>query len=129
MVAAAQIARHMEDGRVFFDMAEEANPCIDCNCCCIHFRVSFYQGELDTQPGGTVPAVLTVPLTPFRVCMKGTEQGAGRCVALQADGRCSIYARRPSVCREFPAFLADGSFNPECVRLRGLYGIAPFAGA
>lgn len=125
---AMQIACPQEDGRVFFDMAEGANPCIDCNCCCIHFRVSFYHGELDTQPGGVVPAALTVPLTPFRVCMRGTERGEGRCIALQGDGRCRIYAQRPSVCREFPAFMADGSLNPECVRLRALYGISAPSG-
>jgi len=119
-----QIAVHTEDGRVFFDMTEADNPCFGCGCCCRHFRVSFYQGEVDTQPGGIVPADLTVPVTPFRVAMKGTEHGHGRCVAQQDDGRCGIYEQRPSVCREFPVFMEDGSMNPECVRLRRLYGIA-----
>jgi Fe-S-cluster containining protein len=82
------------------------NPCSGCNACCRHFRVSFYQGELDCQPG--------------------TESGYDRCIALQADGLCSIYEHRPSVCREFPVFMEDGSLNPECVRLRILHGIAPW---
>lgn len=119
----AQIVVRTEDGRVHYDMAETDNPCFGCGLCCRHFRVSFYHGELDTQPGGCVPAELTAPVTPFRTCMKGTEHGGGRCVALQDDGRCGIYEKRPSVCREFPAFMADGSLNPECVRLRRLYGI------
>ena len=95
----AQLAIHTEDGRVFFDMAETDNPCFGCGCCCRHFRVSFYQGELDSQPGGVVPADLTVPVTPFRVAMKGTEHGNGRCVSQLDDGRCGIYENRPSVCR------------------------------
>lgn len=112
-----------DDGRVFYDMSGADNPCPGCAACCMHYRVSFYQGELDTQPGGYVPAELTLQLTPFRVCMKGTEKGDGRCVALGVDGLCGIYERRPSVCREFPALMPDGSMNPECLRLRGLYGI------
>lgn len=119
----AQIVVRTEDGRVHYDMAEDGNPCFDCGICCRHFRVSFYHGEIDAQPGGWVPAELTSPVTPFRACMKGTEQGGGRCVALRDDGRCGIYDRRPSVCREFPALMADGALTPECVRLRRLYGI------
>ncbi|GAB4122483.1 MAG: hypothetical protein Fur0040_03190 [Sideroxydans sp.] len=65
-----------EDGRVFYDMSGADNPCLGCGVCCMHYRVSFYQGEIDTQPGGYVPADLVLPLTPFRVCMKGTEKGA-----------------------------------------------------
>ncbi len=120
----AQIVIRTEEGGVQYDLVDADNPCFGCGVCCRHFRVSFYQGELDTQPGGCVPADLTVPVTPFRVCMKGTEQGGGRCIAQQADNRCGIYESRPSVCREFPAFMEDGSLNPECVRLRALYGIA-----
>lgn len=111
------------DGRLFYDMANEDNPCFGCGVCCSHFRVSFYHGELDTQPGGIVPAELTVPVTPFRACMKGTEAGQGRCIALGTDGRCTIYQKRPSVCREFPVYMEDGSMNPECLRLRAMYGI------
>ncbi len=123
MSSGAQIVIRTEDGRVYYDMAGEDNPCVGCGACCRHFRVSFYHGELDTQPGGYVPAELTTQITPFRACMKGTEAGKGRCVAHQEDGRCAIYERRPSVCREFPVFREDGSMNPECVRLRGMYGV------
>ncbi|QEL64525.1 ferredoxin protein [Oryzomicrobium terrae] len=120
---AAQRAIPTEDGRVFYDMADRDNPCAGCGACCRHYRVSFYQGETDDYPGGQVPATLTVPVTPFRVAMRGTETGGGPCVAYGADGRCGIYAQRPSPCREFPAFLDDGSWNPECLRLRALLGI------
>jgi len=120
----AQIAIPTEDGRIYYDMAGTDNPCNGCSACCRHFRVSFYHGEMDTQPGGHVPADMTAQLTPFRACMKGTESGQSSCIALQADGRCGIYTHRPSVCREFPVFMEDGSFNPECVRLRALHGIA-----
>ena len=114
-----QISRPTDDGRLFHDMSDDdANPCVRCNACCRTVRVSFYQGELDTQPGGTVPAALTVPVTPFLVAMKGTETGLRPCIALGDDGRCTIYARRSSTCREFPAFLADGRPNPDCARLR-----------
>lgn len=118
-----QISIDGENERVAHDMAGSGDPCVGCGCCCKFFRVSFYHGELDTQPGGYVPAALTTAITPFRVCMKGTESGEGRCISLQADNRCSIYEKRPSVCREFPALLEDGSLNPECVRLKRLFSL------
>ncbi len=119
-----QIVITIEDGRVFYDMPEADNPCFVCGACCRHLRISFYHGELDTQPGGYVPAELATQLTPFRACMKGTESGGGRCVALTEDLRCAIYQQRPSVCREYPVFMPDGSMNPDCRRLRTLFGIA-----
>lgn len=117
-----QIVIQTEDNRVFYDMPEQS-PCTHCGVCCRHFRVSFYQGELDSFPGGFVPAELTSVVTPFLVCMKGTEQGGGRCIALQQDNRCTIYAQRPTPCREFPVYMEDGSLNPQCLRLRALHGI------
>lgn len=118
----SQIASLTEDGRVYYDMTGMDNPCFGCGACCQHFRISFYHGELDSQPGGYVPADMTVQLTPFRACMKGTEAG-GRCIALQDDTRCSIYEQRPSVCREFPVYMPDGTMNPKCMALRILFGI------
>ena len=99
------------------------SPCHGCGVCCRYFRISFYHGELDSQPGGYVPADLSVPLTPFRACMKGTEMGNGRCIAQAEDGSCTIYQNRPSVCREFPAFMEDGTLNPECIRLKRMFGL------
>lgn len=118
-----QIAIPTGDGRIYYDMTGADNPCSGCGACCRHYRVSFYCGELDSQPGGQVPADMAVKLTPFRACMKGTETGQGRCMALLDDGRCGIYAQRPSVCREFPAWMEDGSMNQDCLRLRALHGI------
>lgn len=118
----AQITIHTEDGRVFYDMTGADNPCFGCGACCRFYRVSFYHGELDSQPGGYVPTELCASITPFRACMKGTESG-GVCIALRADASCGIYGQRPSVCREFPALMPDGSLNPECVRLRKMFGI------
>ncbi len=123
----AQIAIRTDDGRMYYDMAGDDNPCFGCGACCRHFRVSFYHGELDTQPGGYVPAEFATQITPFRACMKGTEAGNGRCVAQQDNGHCAIYDRRPSVCREFPVFMEDGTMNPECLRLRALYGVTQLA--
>jgi len=121
-MAPLQIVIRTEDDRVFYDMPE-TSPCNDCGACCRHFRVSFYQGELDSFPGGFVPAEMSSPVTPFLVCMQGTEQGGGRCIALQPDNRCAIYDKRPTPCREFPVYMEDGSLNPQCLRLRAQFGI------
>ena len=109
------------DGRLFQGFGERS-PCDGCAGCCRQFRVSFYHGELDVHPGGCVPADLTTQVTPHLACMKGTELGEGRCIALSRDGRCTIYDRRPSTCREFLAILPDGRPNPECKALRERWG-------
>ncbi|MEI2416887.1 YkgJ family cysteine cluster protein [Orrella sp. JC864] len=109
------------------------NPCLSCGACCAHFRVSFYFGEADPAYGGTVPPGLVTQISPSRVCMQGTEKGAGRCVALRGElGQpgihCAIYDLRPTPCREFELWQADGTPNPDCQRLRlaiGLPALAP----
>lgn len=110
-----------EDGRLFQDF-DDAGTCAGCAACCRHPRVSFYHGELDGRPGGFVPTHLATPVTPHLVCMKGTEAGSGRCIALAPDNRCTIYERRPTPCREFLAILPDGRPNPDCERLRRAIG-------
>lgn len=78
--------------------------CQQCGACCAYFRVSFYWGEGDDAPGGTVPAQLTQAISPTLRCMNGTQTKPARCVALQGDiGRqvgCTIYAQRSSTCKE-----------------------------
>lgn len=121
-----------EDGRVFIDMpTDNTNPCLDCGACCSHYRISFFSGEMDTQPGGFVPSELVgdTEVAPLIACMKGTEYGGARCPALtgvigESIG-CSIYENRPTPCREFPVWMDDGSPNPKCQSLREKIGISP----
>jgi Fe-S-cluster containining protein len=124
-----QIKRVQDDARVFIDMADSVdNPCMSCGVCCSHFRVSFSWTEVLGETG--VPAELVRPLgrqSP-RVCMEGTQDGGGRCVALkgtigQPGIGCNIYSNRPSVCREYPVWQDDGSPNPDCQRLRAAAGL------
>ena len=97
--------------------------CISCGACCVTFRVSFYWGETDAYPGGTVPQHLTNQLTPHLVCMKGTEKNPVRCVALEGEvGKsvgCKVYPLRSSTCRAFEA----GS--EECNRARVKHSLSP----
>jgi hypothetical protein len=113
----------------------ESNPCLRCGACCAHFRVSFYWGEADAARGGTVPVEFTEDLTDFRRCMKGTNQPHPRCVALQGvigqAVRCSIYADRPTPCREFavdwtPAGLVTETEDlARCAAARAAWGLPP----
>ena len=127
-----EIVQRQDDGRVFTDMADDpANPCVACGACCSGVRVSFYQGEV-ADLGGTVPADWVHSLTPFLMCMKGTEAGAGRCAALagevgQAGIHCRIYAQRSSTCRAFRAWDDDGQASAECSRARQSFGLPPLA--
>ena len=83
------------------------NPCTACGACCAVYRVDFHRLDLDTAPGGAVPAGLTLPLTSNLVRMRGTDDFPPRCVALTGEvGRavtCAINASRPGPCVELEA--------------------------
>ncbi|BBQ84232.1 MULTISPECIES: YkgJ family cysteine cluster protein [Enterobacteriaceae] len=106
----------------------EINPCMTCGACCAYFRVSFYWAEGD-DAGGPVPAQLTEPVTPFLRCMTGTNQRQSRCSALSGtigdSVSCTIYAHRPSPCREFAMSGENGELNEACNRARARYGLPP----
>jgi Fe-S-cluster containining protein len=100
-----------------------SQSCQSCGACCAHFRVSFYWGESDAHPRGTVPKRLTIPVTPYHVAMRGTDTSPSRCTALSGevghDVACTIYAQRSSTCREFT------EATIECDRARAAYGLPP----
>lgn len=104
----------------------EINPCMTCGACCAYFRVSFYWAEAD-DAGGPVPAPLTEPVTPLLRCMTGTNQRQVRCAALSGEiggsVSCTIYANRPSPCREFAMSGENGEPNEACNRARARYGL------
>jgi Fe-S-cluster containining protein len=60
--------------------------------------------------------------------MRGTDDAPPRCIALTGEvGRevsCSIYARRPSPCRDFAPYAALGVGEPACDRARARHGLA-----
>lgn len=121
-----QVKTITSDGDILIDMPNDPkNPCKSCGACCTHFRISFYQGECDSN-GGVVPADLVTPITPFYVAMKGSETG-GRCTALRGeigkDISCAIYESRPSPCRAFPVWEEDGSPHQKCQELRKKVGL------
>ncbi|MFH0934287.1 MAG: YkgJ family cysteine cluster protein [Pseudomonadota bacterium] len=100
----------------------EANPCMQCGACCAHFRIMLYPDEV--APLGGVPRALTNPVGTQAFCMKGTDAFPPRCIALEGEVgqgvRCTIYADRPLVCREFSEYELDGSPNSRCFKLRGM---------
>ena len=106
----------------------DLNPCMSCGACCAYFRVSFYWAEAD-DAGGSVPAQLTEPVTPFLRCMRGTNQKRSHCVALDGipgeSARCRIYEQRPSPCREFMMSGENDEANEACDRARAYYGLPP----
>lgn len=102
---------------------------MSCGACCASYRVSFYWGEADDAPGGWVPVRFTSVVTPHLRAMQGTDCKSPRCVALQGEVgeavSCSIYAQRPSTCREFDWHLDDGSVDPRCTDARSRRGLPP----
>lgn len=105
-----------------------SSPCTQCGACCASFRVDFHPLELAGGAfawGEGVPVEMTYPLTPHMVRMQGTDAQPPRCVALAGEVgvqvRCSIYAERPSPCREFDVQ------HEACARARQRFGLEPVA--
>jgi Fe-S-cluster containining protein len=103
--------------------------CQSCGACCSTFRISFYWGETTATKEGVVPLELTEQMNPFRSCMKGSSQSKPRCIALTGNigqsVKCSIYENRPSPCREYNVFDAQGELNPRCNQARAKHGLDP----
>ena len=109
-------------------MTDLFNPCFECGQCCQYFRVSFYHAEIEGSGVGRVPLSYTTKINSHYACMKGTESGKGKCIALvhseQKGYRCSIYDSRPSPCREFELY-ENGKPNSKCNELRINIGLQP----
>jgi len=110
-------------------MSAAPNPCRTCGACCACYRVSFYWAETEPALGGVTPPEVAVKLTPHHAVLRGTELAPVRCVALAgeigAQVTCTIYAQRPSPCREVQPSWADGTRNEHCDRARASHGLAP----
>jgi hypothetical protein len=108
-------------------MADSA--CRSCGACCVSFRITLPRVELDTAPGGWVPAALTEPYTATTACMREDADAPGRCVALAGtigvSVACSIYDKRPSACGEFAPLSAIGVGDDSCNEARRRQGLPP----
>ncbi len=103
------------------------DPCQSCGACCATFRVSFHRSQLDTEPGGYVPATLADEETHSTCRMRGTDRSSPRCVALVGkvghEVQCGIYEFRPDPCREFAAHGVHGIHNEACNQARARHGL------
>lgn len=105
------------------------HPCLRCGACCAFFRVAFHWSEAEGATGGSVPLALTEKLDPHRLAMRATLADKPRCVALVGvvgeAAHCSIYERRPSVCREVAPSWEFGAVSAQCDRARVGHGLPP----
>ena len=103
------------------------HPCLRCGACCAFFRVAFHWSEADLSLGGLVPPELTEKLDHHRLIMQGTHAAPIRCIALQGtigkSAPCSIYERRPSVCREVQPSWESGQPSVQCDKARLAHGL------
>lgn len=103
--------------------------CTRCGACCAAFRVDFHRSELASVSEGGVPDAMTVPVIGELVRMRGTDDASPRCVALAGEigsgVRCTIYAGRPSPCRDFAPYAALGIGEDACDRARRRHGLPP----
>lgn len=68
-----------------------------------------------------------MPDTEEGFSMRGTTDPTPRCTALKGTigtrTGCTIYANRPSECRDFEASWEFGERNPDCDRARARHGL------
>lgn len=106
-----------------------SHPCLSCGACCALYRASFYWSEADDSPGGTVPAAMTVQISPMQRAMRGTDHRIPRCCALQGkigeSVHCSIYTQRASPCRDFLPSWEMNTRNERCDKARHHWGLPP----
>ena len=103
--------------------------CTRCGACCAAFRVDFHRSELASAAPCGVPDTLTVPVTANLVRLRGTDASPPRCIALEGrigeHVRCTLYASRPSPCRDFAPYAALGIGEDACDRARSRHGLPP----
>lgn len=109
--------------------------CTSCGACCATYPVTFSVAELDSAADGWVPATLAEADPIFSRCahMCGTRDQPRRCVALQGSigvsVSCTIYAQRPSPCRDFAPEADNGVGDARCGDARRLHGLLPLPGS
>ena len=87
------------------------HPCRACGACCRQLPVSFHENEINVSLARFVE-----PDHPNHVRMRRADSGA--CAALEGTcGKfttCTVYADRPSPCRDFEPSWEFGRANPHC---------------
>ena len=78
-----------------------------------------------------MPVAMAIPLTAKLMRMKGTDDAAPRCIALEGEVGCQvgcrIYEHRPSPCHEFNPWAALGIADQACDRARLRHGLRPLS--
>lgn len=104
---------------------EEKNPCLKCGACCIVFRATFCWTEGDDVTEAGVPVNLTEKVSPL--CRAMLRNDYDQCIALHGEPgqkvTCTIYNRRPSVCKDFDP--SGKIHNPACDWARALLNLDP----
>ena len=107
------------------------SACERCGACCAFFPVNFPEMEIDDPENGNALTTMSLPARHLMRVMRGTELNPPRCIALEGEVSirvfCTIYAARPSTCRNFIRSWEENSGNSLCDRARAAYGMQPFS--
>lgn len=80
---------------------EEAPECLACAACCRNWRIPVVESDFE-QHGTPRDLVKPDPLHPREYLMRMRPGFAIVCAALDVQtNKCTIYANRPTVCRQF----------------------------
>ena len=103
------------------------HPCQRCGACCASFRVAFHWSEAQPANAGGLPEAFVEPLRRHELALRHDPAMPMRCVALAGvvgeHVHCTVYARRPSPCRDLGAAWEHGQPSPQCDRARAKHGL------
>ena len=103
------------------------HPCQRCGACCASFRVAFDWSEAQPANAGGLPEAFVEPLRRHELALRHDPAMPMRCVALAGvvgeHVHCTVYARRPSPCRDLGAAWEHGQPSPQCDRARAKHGL------
>ena len=103
------------------------HPCQRCGACCASIRVAFYLSEAQPANPDGLPETFVEPLRRHELALRHDPAVPMRCVALAGvvgeHVHCTVYARRPSPCRDLGAAWEDGQPSPQCDRARAKHGL------
>jgi hypothetical protein len=103
------------------------NPCLSCGACCAAYSFAIcWEASADDSPSS-----ITTSSDPFRGFLLDGIADIPPCIHLEGsvgeDVYCSIYDRRPDICRSFRPSWSDGAPNDACERSRARFGLRPLA--
>ncbi len=101
------------------------NPCLSCGACCAAYSFAIYWDSASEDAA----SMITPSSDPFQGFLLQGVADVPPCAYLEGtvgeSVYCSIYEKRPDICRRFIPAWSEGAPNEACDRSRERFGLPP----